>query len=230
MDIRHPQTAVAVHSLRRFMVPDDTQGNFTSTRANSKASVLKPTSQEAVEAVKRIESISKQNYGAAAVSPSRFGSMSAQNVRQNARLTKAGARIKVALPAITGRDTRIKKTPQLNNLLGDHGARLAAFPRGYGQPDARYSDGYDVEARENGNRDADHACANGMFVRGGGVKPGQVPGQCTGLVSEPLHGIRNLALATDIRQVLDALTDKHLGNRNLTKMFLGYTSNFRGIL
>lgn len=55
MDIRHPQTAVAVHSLRRFMVRDDTQGNFTSTRANSKASVLKTTSQEAVEAVKRIE-------------------------------------------------------------------------------------------------------------------------------------------------------------------------------
>jgi hypothetical protein len=119
MDIRHRQTAVAVHSLRRFMVGSRRHpGQLHIDARNSKASVLKTTSQEAVEAVKRIESISKQNYGATAVSPSRFGSMSAQNVRQNARLTKAGARIKVALPAITGRDTRIKKNAAAEQSVG----------------------------------------------------------------------------------------------------------------
>lgn len=232
--LRGPQAAVAVNSISSFKVRDDAQGDFMSMYANSKDSVLKSTSQETFEAVKLIESINKQSYSPAAGSLSYPGSKFGQSMQQIARLIKAGAGMEVAFTDITGWDTHINQTPQLNNLLGDLGVGLAAFHEDMG---SRMQDivvvtmsEFGRTARENGNRGTDHGHANCMFVLGGGVKGGQVHGQWPGLAPEQLYENRDLAITTDFRDVLGELTAKHLGNKDLATVFPGYTPKFRGIL
>ena len=232
--LRGSQAAVAVNSLSSFKVRDDAQGDFMSMYANSNDKVLKSTSQETFEAVKLIESINKQSYSPATGSLAYPGSRFGQSLLQIARLIKAGAGMEVAFTDITGWDTHINQAPQLNNLLGDLSAGLAAFHTDMG---SRMQDivvvtmsEFGRTARENGNRGTDHGHANCMFVLGGGVKGGQVHGQWPGLAPEQLYENRDLAITTDFRDVLGELTAKHLGNKNLATVFPGYTPKFRGIL
>jgi len=142
--------------------------------------------------------------------------------------------MEVAFTDITGWDTHINQAPQLNNLLGDLSAGVAAFHEDLG---SRMQDivvvtmsEFGRTARENGIRGTDHGHANVMFVLGGGVKGGQVHGEWPGLASEQLYENRDLAITTDFRDVLGELTAKHLGNKNLGMVFPGYTPRFRGIL
>ncbi len=232
--LRGPQAAVAVNSIGSFKVRDDAQGDFMSMYANSKDNVLKNTSHETFEAVKLIDSINKQSYSPASGSLAYPGSRFGQSLLQIARLIKAGAGMEVAFTDITGWDTHINQAPQLNNLLGDLSAGLAAFHEDMG---SRMQDivvvtmsEFGRTARENGNRGTDHGHANCMFVLGGGVKGGQVHGQWPGLAPEQLYENRDLAITTDFRDVLGELTAKHLGNKNLAAVFPGYTPKFRGIL
>ena len=232
--LRGPQAAVAVNSIGSFKVRDDAQGDFMSMYANSKDNVLKNTSRETFEAVKLIDSINKQSYSPATGSLAYPGSRFGQSLLQIARLIKAGAGMEVAFTDITGWDTHINQAPQLNNLLSDLGAGLAAFHEDMG---SRMQDivvvtmsEFGRTARENGNRGTDHGHANCMFVLGGGVKGGQVHGQWPGLAPEQLYENRDLAITTDFRDVLGELTAKHLGNKNLAAVFPGYAPKFRGIL
>ena len=232
--LRGPQAAIAVNSIGSFKVRDDAQGDFMSMYANSKDNVLKNTSRETFEAVKLIDSINKQSYSPATGSLAYPGSRFGQSLLQIARLIKAGAGMEVAFTDITGWDTHINQAPQLNNLLSDLGAGLAAFHEDMG---SRMQDivvvtmsEFGRTARENGNRGTDHGHANCMFVLGGGVKGGQVHGQWPGLAPEQLYENRDLAITTDFRDVLGELTAKHLGHKNLAAVFPGYAPKFRGIL
>jgi uncharacterized protein (DUF1501 family) len=65
---------------------------------------------------------------------------------------------------------------------------------------------------------------------GGGVRGGQVYGKWPGLEPEQLYEARDLALTTDFRDVLGELVRGQLGNRDLNKVFPGYTPKPRGIL
>jgi uncharacterized protein (DUF1501 family) len=58
-----------------------------------------------------------------------------------------------------------------------------------------------------------------MFVLGGPVKGGRVYGRWPGLATEQLYEGRDLALTTDFRQVLGEAVYRHIGNRDLQKVF-----------
>jgi uncharacterized protein (DUF1501 family) len=78
-------------------------------------------------------------------------------------------------------------------------------------------------ARENGNRGTDHGHANVMFALGGRVRGGKVYGRWPGLAPEVLYEGRDLDLTTDYRSVCAEVLARHLGQKDLTRIF----PNFR---
>ena len=79
--------------------------------------------------------------------------------------------------------------------------------------------------RENGNRGTDHGHANAIFILGGPVKGGKIYGRWPGLDTEHLYEGRDLAVTTDFRQVLGEAVYRHLGNKQLDKVFPGFEKN-----
>jgi uncharacterized protein (DUF1501 family) len=79
-------------------------------------------------------------------------------------------------------------------------------------------------ARENGNRGTDHGHANVMFALGGRVRGGKVYGRWPGLAPEDLYEGRDLDLTTDFRTVCGEVISRHLGRRDLTRIFPGFRS------
>jgi uncharacterized protein (DUF1501 family) len=86
---------------------------------------------------------------------------------------------------------------------------------------------------ENGNRGTDHGHGNAMLVIGGAVKGGRVYGKWPGLEREQRYEGRDLAVTTDFRDVFGEVVVRHLGLKDASPVFPGYTvreSNFRGFL
>jgi uncharacterized protein (DUF1501 family) len=87
--------------------------------------------------------------------------------------------------------------------------------------------------RENGTRGTDHGHATAMFAIGNAVKGGKVYGQFPGLSSGNLYEGRDLALTTDFRDMFAEVSSRHLGAKDLQKIFPGYAvnkSNFKGLI
>jgi uncharacterized protein (DUF1501 family) len=88
-------------------------------------------------------------------------------------------------------------------------------------------------ARENGTRGTDHGHANAMFVLGNSIKGGKVYGDWSGLSNDKLYEGRDLDVTTDFRDVFGEVAYKHLGNKNLDKIFPNYSANpskFKGFV
>jgi uncharacterized protein (DUF1501 family) len=233
--LRGANPAVAVNNLNEFQIRDAASSNtFESMYAGTVDKVLNGTGRETFDAVKILQSIQKQPYTPASGAKypnGRFG----QSLQQIARLVKADVGLEVAFADVGGWDTHVNEVGQLGNLLTDFGAALAAFYQDLGD---RMQDAMVVTmsefgrtARENGNRGTDHGHANVMFVMGGDVQGGKVYGDWPGLANEQLYEGRDLALTTDFRDVLGELASKHLGTRDITKIFPGYTQpKFRNLL
>jgi len=156
------------------------------------------------------------------------------SMRQIARLIKADVGLEIAFAEIDGWDTHVAEggaTGQLANRLKDLGDSLAAFHQDLGD---RIEDVMVVTmsefgrtARENGNRGTDHGHANVMFVLGANVRGGKVYGRWPGLAPEVLYESRDLDLTTDYRSVCGEVLARHLGQRDLSKIFPGFRSDTR---
>jgi uncharacterized protein (DUF1501 family) len=88
-------------------------------------------------------------------------------------------------------------------------------------------------ARQNGSNGTDHGHGNAMFLIGNSVRGGKVYGDWKGLKSDQLNDGRDLAVTTDFRDVFGEIAYKHLGNKDLNKIFPGYktsVANFKGVL
>jgi len=73
--------------------------------------------------------------------------------------------------------------------------------------------------RQNGSGGTDHGHASCLFVAGGPVKGGKVYGQWPGLAPEQLFEGRDLALTTDFRNVFSGIVVKHMGARDVSRIF-----------
>jgi uncharacterized protein (DUF1501 family) len=180
----------------------------------------------AMEELKRIESKippSKEIYPAG-----RFGA----GLSNIARLIRADAGLEIAFTEVEGWDTHVNQggaTGQLANRLKVLADGLAAFYRDLGD---RLNDvvlitmsEFGRTARENGSRGTDHGHANVMFLLGGPVRGGKVYGRWPGLAPELLHEDRDLNLTTDFRAVCSEAIARHLGQKDLSKIFPGYRSS-----
>lgn len=155
----------------------------------------------------------------------RFGA----GMAQIARLIKAEVGLEIAFTEIEGWDTHVNEggaAGQLANRLKVLADGLAAFYRDLGDR----MDGvvlvtmseFGRTARENGNRGTDHGHANVMFALGGPVRGGKVYGRWPGLAPEVLYEGRDLDLTTDFRIVCGEVISRHLGQKDLTRIFPGY--------
>ncbi len=180
------------------------------------------------EAMTRLRAIEDRIPPSTATYPKgRFGI----GLKQIARLIKADVGLEIAFTEIEGWDTHVAEggaTGQLANRLRELGAGLAAFYQDLGD---RIEDvilvtmsEFGRTARENGNRGTDHGHANVMFVIGGKVRGGKVYGRWPGLAPEVLYEGRDLALTTDYRSVCSELLARHMGQRELGRIFPGLRS------
>ena len=154
----------------------------------------------------------------------------AASLAQISRLIKAGVGLEIAFTEIDGWDTHVNQggaTGQMANRLKELGDGLAAFYRDLGD---KMNDvvvltmsEFGRTVRENGNRGTDHGHANVMFALGGPVRGGKVYGRWPGLAPEVLYEGRDLDLTTDYRVVCGEVIARHLGHKDMAKIF----PNFR---
>lgn len=155
----------------------------------------------------------------------RFGA----SLKEISRLIKANVGLEIAFAEIQGWDTHVNQggaTGQMANRLKELAEGLSAFYRDLGD---RMEDvvlitlsEFGRTVRENGNRGTDHGHANVMFVLGGRVKGGKVYGRWPGLEPEVLYEGRDLDLTTDFRAVCGEVLSRHLGQKDLAKVFPGF--------
>jgi uncharacterized protein (DUF1501 family) len=228
-------------AIRAGAYTNAVQGGFEGIWQENAKDGLGDTGKETFEAVKFLKQANPSQYKAengAAYPNSPFGG----SLRQIAQLIKAGVGLEVAFTDTPGLnwDTHANEGSgrgQLANLLRDFGSSIAAFATDLGK---RMDDvviltmsEFGRTARQNGSNGTDHGHGNVMFALGNSVKGGKVYGNWKGLSNANLFDGQDLAVTTDFRDVLGEVALKHLGSRDLNKLFPGYSlapANFKGFL
>jgi uncharacterized protein (DUF1501 family) len=239
---------IAMNNLSDFAVKagaytKSVQGGFESLYEDNVKDSLGETGKETFEAVNFLKQANPSQYkpeNGAKYPASPLG----RSLQQIAQLIKANVGLEVAFAESGGWDTHTNEVAlnqpnggQLGNLLRDWGSAIAALATDLGK---RMDDvviltmsEFGRTARENGSRGTDHGHGNAMFVIGNSVKGGNVYGDWKGLKDDQLNEGRDLAVTTDFRDVFAEVSYKHLGNKNLDKLFPGYSTGaakFRGFL
>ncbi|MEO6277289.1 DUF1501 domain-containing protein [Roseateles sp.] len=142
----------------------------------------------------------------------------AADARRLGTLIRKDAHTQLAFTAVGGWDTHVNQGAsrgQLANRLASLGEGLDALSVGLGDT---LKDTVIVVVsefgrtlRQNGNGGTDHGRGNVIWLLGGPVAGGQMLGDWPGLDKPALVDGRDLAVATDFRQVLGPLLQRHLG-------------------
>ena len=220
--------ALTLSSINEFRLRNEALGGaLQMLYANSSDPLFRFGSENLFAAMTELRRVEAKIPASAERYPAgRFGA----GLSQIARLIKADVGLEIAFTEIEGWDTHANEggaVGQLANRLRDLGEGLAAFYRDLGD---RMDDvvlltlsEFGRTARENGNRGTDHGHANVMFAMGGKVRGGKVYGRWPGLAPEVLYEGRDLALTTDYRTVCSEVITRHLGQKEMTRIF----PNFR---
>ena len=226
--------ALAIGQLAQFGVhagssTDMMATSFEEQYAQAADSLLRPTGREAFDAVKMLKGAATSGYTPAAGAEyprSGFG----EALKQVAQLVKADLGLEVAFTELGQWDHHTNEgaaTGQIANRLDDFARGIAAFSQDLGD---RMADvvlvtmsEFGRTVKENGNRGTDHGHGNAMLVLGGAVRGGTVYGKWPGLEREQLYQGRDLAITTDFRDVFAEVVTRHLGAKDLSKVFPGYT-------
>lgn len=232
-------TNLADFSVKAGIYSQSMKGGFEGLYEQNAKDTVGETGKETFEAVNFLKEANPAQYKPenGAVYPN---SALGRSLKQIAQLIKAGVGLEVAFAEAGGWDTHVNEgngRGQLANLLRDLAQSIAAFATDLGK---RMDDvvlitmsEFGRTARENGSRGTDHGHANAMFILGGPVKGGKVYGDWKGLKSDKLYEGRDLDVTTDFRDVFAEAAYKHIGSKDLTKLFPNYTATkerFRGFL
>jgi uncharacterized protein (DUF1501 family) len=222
---------VAMSSISGFGLRPEARGGATFEQMYEGAvrDVLHGTGQETFDALAFLRKADPARYRPAPGADyprGRYG----DSLRQIAQLIKADVGLEVAFTEVEGWDHHAAEggvQGQLAQRLREFGRALAAFHRDLGD---RMQDvllvtltEFGRTARENGNRGTDHGRASVSFVMGGEVRGGKVHGRWPGLAAHQLEDGRDLAVTTDFRDLLGEALTRHLGARDLTRVFPGHT-------
>jgi uncharacterized protein (DUF1501 family) len=226
--------ALAIGQLGQFGIRAGRDGDMMATGfeaqyAAAADSLLGSTGKEAFDAIKLLKEANPQSYAPAngAEYPnSGFG----QAMKQIAQIVKSDLGLEVAFAELGQWDHHANEggsTGQIANRLADFSGGLAAFAKDLGD---RMADVMVVTmsefgrtVRENGNRGTDHGHGNAMLILGGNVKGGTVYGKWPGLATEQLWQGRDLAITTDFRDVFAECVTGHLGAKDVSGIFPGYS-------
>ncbi len=234
-------TNLADFAINAGIYTKSVQGGFEGIYKQTSKDSLNETGKETFEAVNFLKQANPAQYQPE--NGARYpNNLFAQSLLQIAQLIKANVGLEVAFtdtPSLNW-DTHANEggaRGQIANLLNGFGQAIAAFATDLGK---RMDDvviltmsEFGRTVRENGSRGTDHGHANSMFILGNSVKGGKIYGDWKGLANENLYEGRDLAVTTDFRGVLGEVAFKHLGNKNLDKIFPNYATsakNFRGFM
>jgi uncharacterized protein (DUF1501 family) len=202
---------------------------FEAMYGSASGSALYDTGKETFEAVKMLKKANPLQYSAsngADYPASQYG----QALLQIAQLVKSGVGLQVAFADIGGWDTHANQgggRGPLATRLADFGAGIAALYRDLGDRMRNVvvltMTEFGRSIRQNGSGGTDHGHASCLFVAGGPVKGGKVYGKWPGLATEQLHEGRDLALTTDFRDVFSEILLRHMGARDVSAVFPGYS-------
>jgi len=235
--------AVAMANIRDFTLRTGGDGlaarGFEQMYEAATKDVLHGTGQETFEAIQFLKKSDPARYQPAAgveYPRGRYG----ESLKQVAQLLKADVGVEVAFTDVGGWDHHAAEggvQGQLAARLREFGQALAAFRLDLGD---RMQDvvlvtmtEFGRTVRENGNRGTDHGHASFAFVLGGDVSGGRVHGRWPGLAPEKLYEGRDLAITTDFRDLLGEVLARHLGARDLSRVFPGHgvsSSRFPGVM
>ena len=234
-------TNLADFAINAGIYTQSVQGGFEGIYQQNSKDSLNETGKETFEAVNFLKQANPAQYRAE--NGARYpNNPFAQSLLQIAQLIKADVGLEVAFTDTPGLnwDTHANEggaRGQIANLLNGFGQAIAAFATDLGK---RMDDvviltmsEFGRTVRENGSRGTDHGHANSMLVLGNSVKGGKIYGDWKGLANENLYEGRDLAVTTDFRDVLGEVALKHLGNKNLDKIFPNYqatATKFRGFM
>jgi uncharacterized protein (DUF1501 family) len=237
--------ALAVRSLADFDIRAGAQagrvrGGFEDIYEQSASEALRGAGRETFEAVRFLRRVNPAQYrpeNGAEYPRGRYG----EALAQIAQLVKAGVGLEVAFAETNGWDTHRAQggaRGQLAGLLAQFAAGIKALTVDLGPE--RMQDvviltmsEFGRTVRQNGTGGTDHGHANALFVVGGAVRGGRVYGEWPGLREESLHEGRDLALTTDFRDVFGEVAARHLGQKDLRRVFPGYDlrpGRFRGLI
>lgn len=232
-------TNLADFSIKAGIYSQNMKGGFEGIYEQNAKDTLGATGKETFEAVNYLKEANPLQYqpeNGAVYPNSELG----RSLEQIAQLIKAGVGLEVAFAEAKGWDTHVNEgngRGQLANLLGDFAQSIAAFGTDLGK---RMDDvvlitmsEFGRTARENGNRGTDHGHANSMFILGNTVKGGKVYGDFKGLKNDKLYEGRDLDVTTDFRDIFAEAANKHMGSKDVAKIFPNYTASrekFRGYL
>ncbi|BAY61276.1 twin-arginine translocation pathway signal [Calothrix brevissima NIES-22] len=156
----------------------------------------------------------------------------ARDAQRLARLMVKDSKVELGFIALGGWDTHINQGGSQGQLaqrlkkLGD-GLAVMAQTLGpiYQNTAIVVMSEFGRTVKENGNRGTDHGHGNVIWVLGGKVRGGKVYGEWPGLATEQLYRKRDLAIATDFRDVISALLKDHmqLSSATINQVLPSYT-------
>lgn len=242
---KYPSVAMANlsdFSIKAGLYTQEMKGGFEGIYQQNAKDTLGETGKETFEAVNFLKTANPAQYkpeNGAQYPNTQLG----RSMQQIAQLIKAGVGLEVAFTD-TGNDIRWDTHTneggargQLANFLRTFSQAIAAFATDLGK---RMDDvivltmsEFGRTARENGSRGTDHGHANSMFVLGNSVKGGKVYGDFRGLGRDKLYEGRDLDVTTDFRDVFAEAAYRHIGSKDLSKIFPNYSasaSKFKGFL
>ncbi|MGQ9896149.1 MAG: DUF1501 domain-containing protein [Acidobacteriota bacterium] len=239
---------IALDDLRTFELraggaTGKVTASFEDLYAQAAADALRHTGQETLEAIrflKRANPLRFQHEHGVTYPNSPLGAA----LRQIAQLIKANVGLEVAFTDCGGWDTHANQgapgqpTGQLNRLLRDFGAAIAAFVQDLGAARMRNTlvltmTEFGRTVRQNGTGGTDHGRASCMVIVGGQVRGGQVYGDVPKLAPGNLADGRDLPVTTDFRAVLAEVVVRHLGLAHAQPVFPGFAvqpKHFIGML
>jgi uncharacterized protein (DUF1501 family) len=237
--------ALAIDDLRAFGMGGRSGASEKLTRAfeslyqGAATGLLATSAEESFEAIRMLKTANPAALSAehgARYPQGRLG----QSLAQIAQLIKAGLGMEIAFADMGGWDTHVNQgnqQGQLSQRLAELGQALAAFATDLGE---RMSDvcvltmsEFGRTVRENGTGGTDHGHGTAMLVLGGTVQGKRVVGRWPGLGQSELYEGRDVAVTTDFRDLFGEILTRHLGARDLGKVFPGYASEsarFPGVI
>ncbi len=191
-----------------------------------RSNAVERAGRDALDAIDVVDALdSRDDSGSRAQYPRQSGAL-----RDLARLITADVGVELAFVEIGGWDTHARQGDakgQLANRLGLLARGLEAFHRDLGDEMRRVvvltMSEFGRTVAQNGTGGTDHGHGTAMMLFGGAVRGGRVYGKWPGLEPEQLHERRDLRVTTDFRDLFGEVVARHLGVRDLERVFPGHT-------
>ncbi len=150
-----------------------------------------------------------------------------------AQTFKLGMGTRLATVDMDGWDTHVRQAGDFGNNLRHLSEALMAFWRDLGPMQADTSvvvmTEFGRRLRANEGAGTDHGRGGVMMVLGPQARGGRMLGRWPGLTNEVLEEGADLAVTTDYRQPLAELLGAHMGTRDISTIFPGFTPTPLGL-